>query len=127
MACPVWNAGLTQQETRGLERIQKTALAVIRGENHTTYADALTYFDLDTLETRREKLCLKFALKAYRNPKFTSWFVINEPEVNTRSHKVHLKPIKIRTKRFTNSLIPYLTNLLNAHFEKANRNSEQPL
>ena len=36
----VWNAWLTEQEVRGLERVQKTALAVIRGENHTSYADA---------------------------------------------------------------------------------------
>ena len=117
MACAVWNAGLTQQEIRGLERIQKTALAVIRGENHTTYADALTYFDLKTLKTRREKLCLKFALKAYRNPKFTSWFVLNKPEVNTRSVKTHLKQINTRTQRFKKSPIPYLTNLLNGHLK----------
>ena len=63
MACAVWNSGLTQQEIGRLERIQKTALAVIRGESHTTYAEALCHFGLDTLEARRKKLCLKFALK----------------------------------------------------------------
>ena len=116
MACAVWNAGLTQQEVRGLERVQKTALAVIRGENHTSYSDALNHFGLETLETRREKLCLKFALKAYRNTKFTSWFVTNKPEVNTRTVKTHLKQINTRTKRFEKSPIPYLTKLLNTHF-----------
>ena len=44
MACPVWNAGLTQQEQRGLERIQTTAFAVIRGDQHTDYKEALEHF-----------------------------------------------------------------------------------
>ena len=110
-----------------MERVQKTALAVIRGEYHTSYSDALIKFGLETLEDRREKLCLKFALKAYRNPKFTSWFVTNIPEVNTRSVKTHLKQIHTRTKRFEKSPIPYLTNLLNSHMKLAVRNSEPPL
>ena len=48
MACPVWNGALTQQEERALERIQRTALAVIRGDKHTTYREALEYFEIDT-------------------------------------------------------------------------------
>ena len=55
MACPVWNAGITQQESREIERIQKVALAVIRGDKHTTYKEALEYFKLETLESQREK------------------------------------------------------------------------
>ena len=43
---PVWNSGLTQQEERGLERIQRTALAIIRGEKHATYQEALDYFGI---------------------------------------------------------------------------------
>jgi hypothetical protein len=46
MACRVWNSGLTQQEERGLERIQRTALAIIRGEKHTTYQEALDHFGI---------------------------------------------------------------------------------
>ena len=65
MAFPVWNAGITQQESRSLERIQKTALAVIRGESHTGYQDALIHFGIETLKERRERLCLKFAIKQY--------------------------------------------------------------
>ena len=30
MVCPVWNSGLTQHEVRSLERVQRTAVAVIR-------------------------------------------------------------------------------------------------
>ena len=118
MACPAWNGGLTQQEQRGLERIQRTAMAIIRGDKHTTYQEALDHFGMDKLEVRRETLCLKFALKAYRNPKFTKWFAPNTPEVNTRSIQLPLKEIRFRTSRFKSSPIPYLTRLLNNHLTK---------
>ena len=85
MACPVWNSGLTQQEQRGLERIQRTSFATIREEKHTDYKEALKYFGMNTLILRREELCLRFALKAHRNPKFTTWFAPNKSEVDTRS------------------------------------------
>ena len=118
MACPVWNAGLTQQEERGLERIQKTAFAIIRGDEHTNYKEALEHFGMETLSARREILCLRFALKAYRNPKFTTWFATNQSEVNTRSTKPPIKEVRTRTRRFKNSPIPYLTELLNQHLFK---------
>jgi hypothetical protein len=57
MSCPVWNGALTQQEERALKRIQRTALAVIRGDNHTTYREALEFFEIDTLKNIREALC----------------------------------------------------------------------
>ena len=117
-ACPVWNSGLTQQEQRGLERIQRTAFAIIRGVQHTDYKEAFNFFWMKTLMERRKALCLRFALKAYRNPKFTSWFAPNYSEVNTRSEKLPLKEVRIRTKRFKNSPIPYLNNLLNQHLTK---------
>ena len=118
MACPVWNAGLTQQEERDLERIQRTALAIIRGEKHTTYQEALDHFGMTKLVVRREALCLKFAVKAYINPKFSKWFAPNTSEVNTRSIKLPLKEIRFRTRRFKNSPLPYLTRLLNMHLSK---------
>jgi hypothetical protein len=72
MACPVWNAGVTQQEVRAIERLQKVALAIILGDSYTNYNEALTHFSFDSLEARREQLCLQFAIKAYKNPKFNS-------------------------------------------------------
>ena len=70
MACPVWNAGLTQQEERALERVNRTTMAVIRGDNHTNYREALEYFNIITLKIRRVDLYLKFAHKTYKHHKF---------------------------------------------------------
>ena len=118
MACPVWNGALTQQDERAMERIQRTALAIIRGEGHTTYKEALEYYKMDTLKTRRESLSLKFAIKAQKNPKFSHWFAKNNGCINTRSVKLpYLKP-KTRTRRFQKSPIMYLTDLLNVHLLK---------
>ena len=115
MACPVWNSGLTCQEARALERIQRTAVAIIRGENHTTYSEALTFLNLKSLEERRESMCLKFALRAYKHPKFSLWFTKNVDTVNTRSMKNPLVQIRGRTKRYRTSPLPYLNDLLNTH------------
>ena len=115
MACPVWNGSITVQDKMAIERIQKTALAIIRGDQYTLYFESLTYFGIDTLEVRREALCFKYALKAYKNTKFSSWFTENETDVNTRIEKLPLKTIRFRTRRYQKSPLPYLTNLLNSH------------
>ena len=122
MACPVWNAGLSQQEVRALERLQKVALAIIRGDKYTSYQEALAFFKLDTLETRRTHLCLQFAIKAFKNPKFNSWFVPNPGKVTRsgQSSKV-LKEVVTRKRRYLKSPIPYLTHILNSYLtEKEN-------
>ena len=37
MAGLLWNAGLTQQEVRDIERLQKVVLDIIGGKQDTTY------------------------------------------------------------------------------------------
>ena len=120
MACPVWTAGLTHQVKRILERVQKTAVAVIRGANHTTYYEGLTHLKLETLESRREELNWKFAVKSFKHPKFRNWFKLDEKNITTRSctNKPALKVARTRTSRFGKSPIPYLTNLLNTYLKK---------
>ena len=121
MACPVWNSGLTHQEVRSLERVQRTAVAVIRGESHTSYSETLDYFSLKTLKDRREDICLKFALKAYTHPKFSCWFTKNSNTVNTRSVRMPLVEIKGRTRRYKKSPLSYLNDLLNTHLMKKSK------
>ena len=68
MACPVWHPALTQADSRALERVQKSALAIILGRDYTTYSSALNTMELETLEERRSSLCLKFSLKSASHP-----------------------------------------------------------
>ena len=116
LAVPVWTAGLTSEDIAALERVQKTACAIILGRKYRGYEDALKSLNLTSFESRREELCVKFAKKSVKSQKFEHWFVEAEKKgIITRSKNVFngYKPIKFRTERFRNSPLPYLTSLLN--------------
>ena len=104
-----------------LERVQKIILAIIRGEQHTTYDKALKCFGLENLETRRTNLCITFPFKASKSPNFSNWFKENTTEVNKRSEKLPLKKIYTRTRKNRITPLPYLTDLMNTHFSKQRR------
>ena len=40
LAAPVWQAGLTKQESNQIERVQRTAFHIILGENYLYYENA---------------------------------------------------------------------------------------
>jgi hypothetical protein len=118
LAVPVWTAGLTQDDVTNLERVQKTACAIILGRAYSGYKNALKYLQIKSLEERRKDLCLNFAKKSAKSDKYQHWFKkADVPPVNTRSHKPinTFKPVPTRTDRFRDSPIPYLTSLLNSN------------
>ena len=73
-AVPVWQSSITLRERVDLERIQKSACHIILGKQYESYHQALPLLGLETLESRRQKLCLRFALKAEKHAKFKAWF-----------------------------------------------------
>ena len=128
LAVPAWAPGLTGKEVKQIERVQKSALAIILGDSYKSYKHALKKLDVESLESRREKLCLTFGKRALRSEKFSKWFSYideNKPKINTRHAKskpsYKLKPVTTKTKRYKRSPIPYITNLLNTEFELKNR------
>ena len=66
---PVWNSGLTVEETSDIERVQKSFLHIVLGHMYLDYESALIRTDLETLQSRRKALCLKFARKASKHGK----------------------------------------------------------
>ena len=56
----------------------------------------------ESLESRRDKLCLKFAKKAVKNDKHTNWFI---PKADLPTRQVQNKYCKVvaRTDRFMTS------------------------
>ena len=97
MAVPVWSAGLTKSESNQIERVQKTAVAIILGENHKSYNRSLKTLGMKTLEERRKDLCLAFAKKSFQNEKFKNWFCESSECVE------EVKPVNTRTKRYRRS------------------------
>ena len=61
LAVPVWQSSITMRERCDIERVQRAALNIILGYRYTSYKEALEFFNLDSLEDRRKKLCSKFA------------------------------------------------------------------
>ena len=93
-----------------MERVQKVALRLIYGRIKS-YSKLLQISKLDTLVLRREKLCLNFAKKAVKHPKFRHWFKQINPEQPLNRAK-YAESVS-RQKRLLKSPIPYFTKLLN--------------
>ena len=112
-AAVVWNAGLKKDDITKIERVQKSAFAIILGAQYNSYDEACRALNMKHLSERRKILSLKFAKKASKHPIHSKWFVKNPEETYTRLKKPTYKPVCGRTDRFLNSPIPYFTNLLN--------------
>ena len=116
MAVPVWNPALTRGEATLIERVQKSALRVILGDQYLSYNQAMMTLGLDNLESRREKLCVSFASKAANHEKYSEWFWTPDRRPDTR-YQAKYTPVWTRTTRYKKSPLPYLTDLLNNHLK----------
>ena len=110
LAVPVWHGGLTAKQSRDIERVQKTALFIILEDSYINYDVACTLAEIEPLDQRREKLCLKFARKEIK--KDNTLFILANTNLKTQSQNVVIEP-KCNTRRFAQSSIPYLSRLLN--------------
>ena len=113
LAVPAWQGAITQAERNEIERVQKAALHIILGEKYLSYRSALKQAGLQTLEFRREKLCLKFVKKAVKNPKHKKWFKVSHKTVKTRQKQTTYCKVVANKDRYQKSPISYLTSLLN--------------
>ena len=124
LAVSVWVPGLTLAENYQIERVQKCALYVIMGDSYNGYDETLIALEVEKLSGRRSKLCLKFAKRAEKHPKYQNWFVPADefipPTVTTRSDKTFVetkyKPVPTRTDRYKGSPLPFLTDILNEYY-----------
>ena len=112
-AAPVWSSSLTGEDKIVLERIQKTVLHIILGDEYSSYTSALRTTGLSKLSDRRRKLSITFAKKARMNSKFSNWFQLN-PKRGGRTNQPQFCPAVAKTNRFEKSPISELINLLNS-------------
>ena len=88
------------------------------GTTYRTYKNSLKILKLDTLEKRREKLCLQFAKKCAMNDKLKIMFPLNKKKHNMKMRKEKkYKILKANTKRLKQSALPYMRRLLNDEYE----------
>ena len=110
----VWHSSLTRKNSDDLERVQKSALKLILKERYFDYKNALKVVKLDTLEERRQKLCLKFAKACVRHEKLSDMFPKqrNGHHMDMRHNNKFIVK-KARTERLQRSAILNMQRLLN--------------
>ena len=73
----VYHSLLSLDQKSHLERLQRRALAVITGSQHTSYAGDMEMLGLESLESRRLSLVDTFIEKSLQHPTFgPKWFSI---------------------------------------------------
>ena len=95
---------ITKENSRTIERVQKSALAIILSPNYNGYDSALHQTNLQRLDIRRTI-----------SINISNWFCkqLDNMKMKTRAPKPTFKPAKARTQRLLKFPIPYLTKLLN--------------
>ena len=147
-ASPVWHSGLTLKDSQRLEKLQKTALAIILGRiytnfkpyynvenNYVSYEEALNALGLESLKQRREGLVTKFAkdilkssthrkmLPEERKPTNTRQrLLIPENMIGPKKEIIVLNETKPGTSRFENSPIPYMTRTIKLKLTRPKKN-----
>ena len=112
MYCVVWSTSLTQEDENKIDRVQKIALRIILRENYQSYDNALQIPSLQTLKTRRDILCLRFARKCTKSEEAISMFPLNNKHGKTRQEETYNVTF-VYTNRLKTSAIPYMARLLN--------------
>ena len=110
---------LTIENREDLERVQKITFRVILSENYSSYENACIVLNKDTLEDRRKKICLKFALKCLKHERLSGLFPLNIQKDNNLRKQEKQDKFKVPyaiTRRYMKSPVPYLISLLNEYF-----------
>ena len=111
-----WHSSLTVEQSACIERVKKISLRIILGEDYINYEGALLICNLDTLQNRREKRCLNFALKCLNHPKHKSLFPINNQNLHNMRKIEKYRVNFAHNGYYQKSAIPYCQKLLNTHF-----------
>jgi hypothetical protein len=115
----VWHRSLTQENIDDLERVKKSTVKIILGDKYLGYKKSFDKLEMDTLNDRRDQLCLDFAKSCVKNPKFSDMFPKN---INTNTMETrNPEPFNVthaNNERFRKSPIIYMQHLLNEEQQK---------
>ena len=123
MACPVFTAGLSKTNIEDIEDVQKGVFRIILHGNYSTYQAALRTLGEESLEHRRNTICLKFAKQSLSHPKMSHLFKKRDnnctvcPEGCSRSGAYFTQKLS-KSSRGYNSPVNFLTRLLNNNMNK---------
>ena len=112
-SCVVWHSSITLKQRAMLERLQKCAFRVILKNSYESYENALKVMNMETLDARREKLCMRFAKSCLRHDRMNSMFPMKTSHsmIKRKTNKFIVN--KAITERYKKSAIPYMQRMLN--------------
>ena len=115
LGVPAWDCMLTEQEKVDIERVLKTGLKIIWGQDFSTFEEVIKEGNLKTLRQVREQIVKKFVKKSTKHRKFSKWFLEDtDNRMNTRTgNRTKYKPVPARKAFFKNSPLPTLTSIAN--------------
>ena len=94
-------------------------MKIILKNHYDNYENALKILKLDTLNKRREMLCLKFAKNCLKNEKMKRLFPLQTHHHNMKKRsQAMFKVNKSRTSRYRSSAIPFMQRLLNEDYKQ---------
>ena len=113
-ASSTYHPMLNQQQSDRLESLQRRAVKIIYGI-HKRYSEITDKGLIERLDTRREEMFEKFAIRASKNPRFADiWF----PRAEPNHYDLRLQPkyaeLHARTNRLLNSPLFRMRKILNA-------------
>ena len=112
----LWHSSLTQKNRDDLERVQKSAVKCILGSSYQSYEDGLENLGLETLEKRRDQMCMKFAKQCLKLEKMKKFFVKNESAHSMLKRDSNaFKVVRAQTERLRKSAIPFMVRQLNGY------------
>ena len=113
-SCVVWGTSITQENKDDLERTQKTFAKLVLKDKYKDYEKALMILNLDSLQTRRENLNLKFAKTGITNEKLDDLFPLSDKKHAMKTRKKEKYKVEFaNTNRYKNSSIISMQNMLN--------------
>ena len=112
----VWHSSLTKKNRDDLERVQKSAVKCILGSKYQSYENGLEEIGLETLEKRRDEMCLKFAKQCLKIDKMKQFFGKNDSGHSMLKRDSNsFKVVRAHTERFRKSAIPSMIRMLNIY------------
>ena len=111
---PLWTFSISQELSTKIENVQRAAAFIILGKYALrSYTENISILNLDSLQTRREQICKKFALKTFKHPVHRNMFQLGG-HAKTRSGPTVKVPFG-RTQRYNRSSIPSLAQIIKSN------------
>ena len=89
------------------------------GTKFLSYKEGLRILNIQSLDTRRTNLCLRFAKNCLKNEKMKDLFPVKKYALKMKIRRQNqFRTKKYRTAKMTKSSLPYMRALLNEENEK---------